>query len=664
MTGTVSDGTVDALNEAVMVSGLPSGAAFEFIREAGAAGDPTLVKLIVREAVEIVIEATEGRVTDSAEHKYAAADSLTARAAADAALTLSGKLSKGGFAKEGAGTVYLTNEANRFLGSVALYEGRLSVSSLLALGYDTNGTGLFHLAGGTLELADDEEPAAVFPYKIVTDPETANAPVVIKTDAPTVVKSLTCTSGALFKRGKSPLVFCADADVTWTGGSGNTGGLNYWEYMVAPATGWVFDDDKGTLPGASDYYNAFNVVEGDVVFTSPGETRINYDFRKYIRLGVPTQVRSSGAPDPRLIIDHAKVTTGNNENRAMTSIGASMSAANSDFHTATLVLTNNACLYGRVIVGNAFSGGCATRIDLYDSTLEAESSLNPCSATFNLHNSRIYANKIDMSGNSSIGAICTRGESTFNLNNSVLSLNEAGDPFEFFTCYDLQTVNCTNGSRFCCSRIRWWNDETVKRPNVFRFDDSEWYPGATDFTFNDATAGTIPDIGVTGKGLVLAPPADCTYTFNKTITGTGGLVKRAAGTLVIPAANLVATGTVALEAGTLDFDGGTLSNRLALTGGTLANVTLTTRTVEAPVAPEGLSFDNVVFSNIVRFDFGEAVLPESAYAFATYTGAAPDVTKWRTARYDATGRKLSFSAADGVITATPQGRPGLAIIVR
>lgn len=668
--GEISDASRAALAESMIVSGLAAGFAFDIGYDAESEPSKTLVTLTVREATTVVIEAVEGDVVDSEYHQVTAVDMLQAKVASGATLTLEGALGRGGFEKRGAGVAVLSNEANRFLGSLYLYEGKLSVSSMLALGYDASGMGVFYLKGGTLELADAEGPAE-FPYDLNVSPAEANAAVVIKTDEDTVFRKVTPVCGAIFKRGKGTLSFASETAMNLVTGNGtSTNGGD----PACPDTGMSFDE-QGTPPDTTRWYGGLNVVEGALVIRGTGAEPTKVELTENVTVGLPVVTRSAGASDPVLVIDNADVTM-NNKLRPSIYVGGGVSAngGNTVFPSSTVVLTNHSSVAMHHWFVNRKTDKEArqhaeirldsSHVTLKDKLFANMSARGGSTATYTLRNgSAIYAEAgIDCNGQDLGGGY--NGPATFDVDASVLAANAAGEPFAFKAGNEASVLSFSNGSRFCCKSVH--NGTTdAGGANVFTFDDSEWYPGANDFSFG-SNVGSVSKYYSVGRGLVLAPPANVTYTWARTLEGEGGFVKRGEGTVILPMANLVATGEIVVEAGTLDLDGTTATGRTFSGSGAIRNGTLENATIKVSKDADGLQLNGFGLTTgrvYVDFaDYGEEVPLKTAIPVARVSGTV-DLSKWRGKNLGIKGVKATFAVRDGVVLATVD-YTGLMLLVR
>jgi hypothetical protein len=238
-------------------------------------------------------------------------------------------------------------------------------------------------------------------------------------------------------------------------------------------------------------------------------------------------------------------------------------------------------------------------------------------------------------------------------------------------------------------------------PTTLTFDNSEWIPvvGNADCTFAYYSPAKV-GLCTTNTGLILNVPAACTWTMAQAVKGTGGLVKRGAGTLVFETHKIVSggetndwanatttldfTGMLAVESGNvvvksgaaaagakfnlasgteLDLDGGTISVGALSGQGTVANGTVTgtiplTLGDDGTVAEELVVFgDDVMFGRVV-VDLGRTEDNPIPWPFGTavvgrYAGNTPPaVSGWRVRGTGIGGARGVFTAADGEIRMT------------
>ena len=233
------------------------------------------------------------------------------------------------------------------------------------------------------------------------------------------------------------------------------------------------------------------------------------------------------------------------------------------------------------------------------------------------------------------------------------------------------------------------------------FDNSEWKPicsGETgDFTFDFPPYETVR-FKMEGRGVILSPAAEKTFTLVSPFVGEGGMRKRGAGTLAFACKDGMKSwdfggtlsleeGTVTLAAGavregaradiadgaTLDLNGTTIEGAVISGEGVVANGTLDSSRLMAEVSDVGVAtrcvtLSGVSFSGRTIIDFGrteENPLPDRPLTMTlfAYTGTAPDVGGWKVNCTGREGVSGSFKASAGVVTCTII-KGGLTLFVR
>jgi len=182
---------------------------------------------------------------------------------------------------------------------------------------------------------------------------------------------------------------------------------------------------------------------------------------------------------------------------------------------------------------------------------------------------------------------------------------------------------------------------------TLRFDDAKWKPGSGALTVVAEPGQTVVS---EGAGLVLEPSEGDAWTFAQPI---------------VCEAPVTVGG-----AGTVSFVGAAVTNLVLAGTGTVANTALfaASLTVSADNPSALLTFAGCTFAGRTTVDLGrtsEAPLPEPFVEIpvARYSGAAPDVSRWKlvgTGHEDVRG---TFTARDGTIFVLP-GRKGMVLIVR
>lgn len=175
-----------------------------------------------------------------------------------------------------------------------------------------------------------------------------------------------------------------------------------------------------------------------------------------------------------------------------------------------------------------------------------------------------------------------------------------------------------------------------------------------------------------GAGLEVQIASGITHSFAIPITGTGGLLKTGAGTLVLTnrAEDVIEkiaafTGKLVVNEGVVDFCGANISNIGAVSGaGIIRNATGLKTFAAVKGATEGAltTFEGVSFDRRLRVDFSGSnwTLGERVPVLRVGAGAMPNLKAINV------GDKLSasFAVVDGVVWATVCNAPGFAIVVR
>jgi hypothetical protein len=436
-------------------------------------------------------------------------------------------------------------------------------------------------------------------------------------------------------------------------------------------------------------------------------------------VGIATTPAGDGFVQPGLVLDHvyyalAPTRQSNTGDMYMT---IRKSAQSSAVTAPYLVITNGARLScnlfgptwrnttndvvadiymdnGRIDAWNTFYGNESTGSDSAGST-----------NVFTLRNgSRICAAK-----NFNI----TGGTATFDLDNSAMAKNEDGEPIVLDMAERTGIAgrfSFRNGSYFGCSRINGPSNAKDYTYAAFRFsfDDSEWYvgEGVCDLP---ACSNMNVAISVSGAGLKVNPREGSTWRLYTKTTGSGGLVKGGAGTLVVDRqfkyrtyveddpVTMAWTGATVVNGGTMRIENGAMADSertFSLSGGatldlqgmeatgftiafagaaTLANATLHGATIgiacdedAGTLATVALSY--VAFTGTTTVDFGREIgdpLPEMQdVVVGTWSGTKPDMSLWRGRNLGRNGLGATFFANDnGTITATISTR-GSVLIVR
>ena len=684
-TGDVSEATRSAWQYTLVHSGTPSGCVATFA--CGEEGGKTAFTMTLAPAVEHRITVPEGTSqTIGTVERLGANEMLTVDVREGAAAEITAALGAGNFVKEGRGALTLTSAENDFFGRLSTFGGLFAVPNLLALGFERFGLGTFTLGAGTLQLGEAGADEQRFePRLVVETPADAIPGVVVKTDSDIVMASPEMRRGAILKRGAGRLTLEVEGVTALTvtnASAGYNSGMQQKDL--------VFDESGNVPTGPDAWYVGFNVLEGETVVRglAPGA---RVETTHHVAVGASV---TSGTANPGFVVDNAAFVSSGAGCRFHLACG--ISANNPFAESPYLFVTNNATFQcGWLNV----SENSATRYPRLSPRILVDHSVFKVGnmlVTGDWHypewtfrnDARFYSNQLYAGAK----------RANFVFDASICAKNADLEPLEYYDVYSYYERDSTfrNGSLFCCDRIVS-NAGKASCTNFWNFDDSEWRPAKGDFAFSFPNAWNQL-VRVTGRGLILAPPAEATWRMPLKVTGEGGLVKRGAGTLVFDTneahgekvagdpVTLDCTGTVAVEEGTLRVlkdapragltfavaDGATLDFADAVmadvtvagagrvTGGTLAGLTI------VPDAEAVPTFDGAQLGGAVAVDFGrtaESPLEAGTYVVARYAGAAPSFANWTAKGLGRRGLKIVYTAAEGVITATVDVS-GLVLIVR
>ena len=569
---------------------------------------------------------------------YGAGATLSTIVGANATLDLNGSVGIGGLVKTGAGALNL-NAANDFRGMLASHDGLFSAASLAALGFDPLGAGTFLLAGGTLALYEDSG-AARFPYQLTVQTPVAADAVVLKTDSDWTMAMPTLTSGALMKRGAGDLVFEGRSGIVeLTGSTGSAADANS---PASPQNAELAFDDFGTVP--EGYYPGFNVVEGAMVLKGAADGTTVFDAKKSgVCVGLPTL---NGTVQPELVVDNATLSVDKTSRWLILGLGCR--ATHSFVATPTLTALNGAVVdVQKLYVGACYASrvGFAAQANFDGSTLAVRTQLS-ANSNASTDTDAVYRFRN--------GSVCELAK---------LQLSATAH------------FSVSGGSTFKCGGYDFPSGGTPRL--ALAFDGGEWLLGDGDATLSFATWPNLAfTLEANGEGLVLAPPESATWTLSPQVTGTGGIVKRGAGTVVL-AQGEACTGTNRCESGVLAFAGTAVTGCAVAGAGTFADATVHKAVLALSVngdleADEIPTFADCTLGRMT-VDLGrtaENPLPlvlSQPIVVAHYTGStAPRAGDFRlkgTGRGDTMG---TFEVSGGEIRLTgyAPGKPGLCIIFR
>lgn len=610
-------------------------------------------------------------------------DKVSSTVGESAELTLSGRLESGRFEKYGLGKTVLSNPNNLFVNGFGLYEGILGVTAAGAFGYADNDAEST-LAGGVLELALEDSSVAIRnPLRLAAPIKTD--PVVLKVDADATIPAWNTATdkGVMMKTGAGTLTVKATANAQIVGNQGTVGNVRDSSFDCLKPL--VFEEDGRYKSGT---YLGFSITEGEVRFEGPQSVTLSAPYA--IGVGAPvtgTSGRPAGVVIDGLTLDHRN-GWGVDRLPLCSGLEPGVNCDEGLLNPYLCVTNHGTLLADNVMIGNQVStqeGGpyqLRPRLDVVDgSTLSTKMLYMNQSGTSNL------VLQVSVKGGSSLyvsggndGTVLRLAHSgTLTVDGSTLAANANLDPTTINVANGWKTTTATlnflNGSVFY-GRFKSGLSATYTHQGKMRmhFDDAEWNPVSDDYVFEPSN--TAFKVEVSGRGVILAPPAGGTWQWRYDTLGEGGLVMAGEGLLQANATNLLYTGVTEVASGTLDLEGAVWADCVFAGGGTLVNVALTRPTLKVAVEDdlsastfltlgEGASVSGRVTIDLGRTKPGLDFDKTKAFKVLAYTGAAPDVRRWKLVGTGIASKVRGvFAAEAGFVTCTLADPPGLAIIVR
>lgn len=477
------------------------------------------------------------------------------------------------------------------------------------------------------------------------------------------------TAGSFIKRGFGRLVWEIEGARTLMSGDGYTlFGPAAWPYVKgARVFPMVFDEQNGVVPTNASY-GCFNVTDGEMVLRGRGEAP-SAAIKGVATLGHPTL---DGTVQPGLVVDNCSVDF---VEASRHFVIAPEGRTNNTFVTNPyLVVSNGAYMKVDTLMVGKFN----ERQDLVANVKVADGST--LRSTYILHpnesdNQYVDPSVFEITGGSKL--LCgSAGVSLFRpavlkFDASILAMNDDLTPTRIYPVGTPSTAwidaSFVNGSEFRCSEIRTNAALTAERPTRITFDSSKWIPTLSgDFMFECELPETTV-IAVTNVGLVLDVPADATWTMNRPVTGTGGLVKQGAGVLVLGPTSVGYTGVTRIDEGAVDLAGNSLPVRVGGSG-TVMNGTIANGGLAVSIADDGTvtgaipTLSDIAVTGRFRVDAGRSSAdvqlerPYKAVAVAKYEGDAPDVSRWKAVNLGVRELGGRFEAHDGTVYMTPYYR--------
>ena len=658
-----------AIYDGLAVAGVPAGATVVFDEVEKDGG--FVLQATVRKQNNIVLSApTTATVAD--DRLYRAADKVTADVARGAELTVTGAYGHGQFAKEGEGTLVLDNKDNLFLPGFLLLNGTLKVGDPSGLG-----TGTYGLRNGVLQIVGPADADYGDRFAFAQESKDDHVIADVRVDAKMAMPPSLNQVGGFTKRGPGRLTFEVEGKVAGVNGTGTHDvSKGFWSQRESLVYPLLFDDVTGLMTNGT--YGALNVCEGELRIVGKGEGATVQN------LGAPcvAMPTGDGSAMPGLWLDNVCLTNTGEQYFFLASCLENSTPDVPNFaHEPYLVLTNHATLCCSYLHANRLSDDTKlhTHVDIVDSSLVVNFTAYPnrankseAKATWNFRNSTFYTPRES-------GGIGLFRDFTMTFDNSVFARNDALDPSKMgYEVATLGSSTCTmnfrNGSIFSCRAITPpTSSMSAYHPITLRFDDSEWIPAKdADYTFEWVEPEKIL-IVAENAGLKLPVSAGRTWTMKQPVTGDGDLVNSGTGTLVLGAGVVQYDGVTRCESGTVDL--GSTAQAVRMAGaGRFVNGTVTAgggivievddkyQTLAAP------ALSGIVSAGSFRVDLGRTAENPLAEPFrpitvCTYEGEAPDVSGWRLKGTGLSNVRGVFTAANGVVTVTPEC-VGVLIIVR
>ena len=660
----VSAETRTALEDAIVTEGVSEGLAAEFAEEE--VDGAFVLRMTVRDAVNTVISVSSGSEVHAADISCLPMDSVTASVANGADLTISGKVGKGRFIKDGEGSLVLSNPDNCFLPGFLLLNGRITVSDPATLG-----GGKVALKNGVLRIAGPVADADygygfTFAQESTTDHVIIDAAVDVRMGIP---KSVNHTGG-LTKRGAGRLTFTVEDVESSVGGDGtHDHSTGFWSERQSLVYPQIFDEATGLMTNGT--FGAFNVNEGELRVVGKGEDA-KVTTTGDLCIALPS---TGGSAQPGLVLDGVTWQNASKPVFVASCIDYSTPVVADFADEPYLILTNGAKLVAGSMYVNRLNNDTKAfaKFAVNDSSIELTSTLyanraqtDRAQAQWKFRNSRLQA------------SISLFRDFTMDFDNSVWAKDANDTPASLSrevttVASAICTLSFRNGSKMCCKTITM-SDREPPHPLTIKFEDSEWIPAVdADYVFDWADRSSWISVVATGRGLKLPVPASRTWTVNQPVTGDGALVNSGAGTLVLGEGVVQYDGATRCESGIVDL-GGTvqavrmagagrfLNGTVAAGGGIVIEVDDEYRTLAAPVL-SGISFAGSFRVDLGRTAENPLAEPFRPITVCTYEGADPNVSGWRLKGTGISNVRGVFAAKDGVVTVTPE-RVGIVMIVR
>jgi len=651
--GTISEASKEAWRKA-LANGLAADQGCDLAFEDDGQGG-TVLKMAVRTKQTLTLSVDANTTSNVTEDLvFAMADELVADVGALGTLNMTGSASQGSLRKTGAGRAIFDNAANLLAGGVTVEAGLLSFPYAANFADACLKTATLTVGTGTLALGRiGADPVALATLLRIKTAAAADA-AVVKADSDMTLAAPTVTQGCFVKRGAGTLTLEASGTCAFSSDAGTDVKNNM------PHTDALAFDEFGTPP--TDNYSALTVAEGDLVLK--GKTGASYTTSGSgaVYVGMPVQGIAKPA---RLVVDGVAADFNGNHFH----VGSSVRTSNCPQPNSEFIVTNGAAVRVtslRLSWGTDNAAHPSVRVSGNSSTLRVTEYIY------------LADGKVTAASEAQPQVLVTDGASLLmpamndgNVNHALVLQNDAVAVFDgslLAAGADRKrarlrvtgtggTLVFRNGAECRVSEVKVESDTATAD---LTFDDAAWSFGDVDtLTLTRPARVTVT---ARNKGLVFAPQAGTNLTFGLTVSGSGDLVKRGAGSLTLAAAPTL-TGVCRIEEGSFALADGVTATGLRLVGsGSLTGGTFAQATLLAPLGDAGAVTGAVpvvagaTFSGRTNVDLARTTpiaLPcQRNVLVTTYTGTTPNVSKWKVVNTATECLGARFVAANGEIRMT------------
>lgn len=623
--------------------------------------------------------------------------------APDTTLEISGRVLGGGIDKTGDGKLILENDANLMPQGFAVHGGILSVSDPLALGGGAVGSVSSVVADGTLEITGNASggiPGGKVCFESSVSPSNG---VVVDAKVDASLRLAGASGASLFKRGAGELSLLAASDITVDFASALSMSLTKDHDVSFPTDGEAPDSPRGSI-NVVEGALALRSEQGKPTLTMSGKAA-NGNARQRVYVGYPS---SSVSVTPSFKVDGVVLSARGQE----FVLGSFLTSENYSAADPTICITNG----GQILAWTFSASDSTTLPGLRPIVSATDGVLDISGITMNACNSYSVTNRYVFSDNSRLaisqGQNVIKGPVEVEFNNSryeVYYVNANADSVRNVTFQMSGTagrriakLDFCNGSYFMCAGFVGNSaSANIAAPVELSFSSSEWFAGDSDVTL-PATRVDVTTT-VTGDGLRLAPAAGVTWTWAGSVVGSGDIVKDGdgtvrfvkrisagsstddptmkftgvtdirAGTLAVAQGAAELAGRVFKVAGTLDFEGASVSGFVVeAAGGTVRNANCEGFTIAVTdgFSPVTLDAENgFEMSRRTLVDFAEAAESLKAkgesFVVARWTGSTPpNVTRWRSSNVSSDCKATFRADGEGNIVAEIVSKGGTVVVLR